>query len=71
VKEAEIVAVADAGHVAVQAAAAEEGRLEVVCAGNAAKVVLVEGVERKRGGGSEGGEEDGLRAGVVARVGFV
>ena len=71
VEQAEIVAVADARHVAVQAAAAEEGGLEVVGAGDAAQVVFVEGVEGEGRGGGEDGEDYGLRAGVVAGVGFV
>ena len=70
-EEPEVVAVADARHVAVQAAAAEEGGLEVVGAGDAAQVVLVKGVERERRGGGQDGEDYGLRAGIVAWVGFV
>jgi len=71
VEQPEIIPIAHAGHVAVETAAAEKRRLEIISAGDAAQVVLVEGVERDRGDGGEGREDDCLRAGVVARVAFV
>lgn len=60
-EQPEIISISHARDIAVQTPSAEERRLEVVGAGDAAQVVFVEREERERRGRGEGGEDDGLR----------